>query len=301
MTPAIVPGGTLDCVWPVEATLGEGACWDAAARRVLFVDIKGRRLYRYDPADGARESWEAPGQIGFALPCADGTLICGVQGGLFRFEPGNGRFTRVLSLETDLPGNRLNDGYVDAGGHLWFGSMDNAEAAPTGQLYRVGQDGRVAAHDAGYVITNGPAASPDGRTLYHTDTLRRLVYAFDLGDDGVPLRRRVFARIEGGGYPDGMAVDAEGGVWIALFGGARIERYAFDGRLLGQVAFPCANVTKLAFGGDDLRTVYATTATQGLSEAERQAQPLAGGLFAFRAPVAGLPPAVCTVRFDAEG
>lgn len=165
MTPAIVP----DCVWPVAATLGEGACWDAAARRVLFVDIKGRRLYRYDPSSGGRESWEAPGQIGFALPCADGTLICGVQGGLFRFEPDSGRFASVLPLETDLPGNRLNDGYVDAGGHLWFGSMDNAEAAPTGQLYRVGQDGRLAAHDAGYVITNGPAASPDGRTLYHTD------------------------------------------------------------------------------------------------------------------------------------
>ncbi|MCM2537862.1 SMP-30/gluconolactonase/LRE family protein [Burkholderia glumae] len=293
MMPAIVP----DCVWPVAATLGEGACWDAAARRVLFVDIKGRRLHRYDPAGGGRESWQAPGQIGFALPCADGTLICGVQGGLFRFAPSSGQFTCVLPLEADLPGNRLNDAYVDGGGQLWFGSMDDAEAAPTGRLYRVGQDDRVSAHDAGYVITNGPAASPDGRTLYHTDTLRRLVYAFDLGDDGVPRRRRVFVAIRERGYPDGMAVDAEGGVWIALFDGARIERYAPDGRLLGQVAFPCANVTKLAFGGDDLRTVYATTATKGLSEAERHAQPLAGALFAFRAPLAGLAPAVCTVRF----
>ncbi len=207
---------TPECVWRVGATLGEGAVWHAASRCVVFVDIKGRRLYRYDPDTDVRRSWVAPGQIGFALPSVEGSLVCGVQGGLYRFDFASGTFSRMLPVETDRPGNRLNDGYVDRTGALWFGSMDDAESEPSGQLYRVGRDGRLSVRDSGYVITNGPTASPDGRTLYHTDTLQRVVYAFDLDDDGRLERKRVFTSIEGTGYPDGMAVDEEGCVWVAL-------------------------------------------------------------------------------------
>lgn len=116
-----------DCVWRVGATLGEGAVWHAASRCVVFVDIQGRRLYRYDPDTDVRRSWVAPGPIGFALPSVDGSWICGVQGGLYRFSFETGTFSRVLPVETDRPGNRLNDGYVDRTGALWFGSMDDAE------------------------------------------------------------------------------------------------------------------------------------------------------------------------------
>lgn len=289
---------TPECVWRVDATLGEGAVWHAASRSVVFVDIKGRRLYRYDPDTDVRRSWVAPGQMGFALPSVDGSLVCGVQGGLYRFDFASGTFSRMLPVETDRPGNRLNDGYVDRTGALWFGSMDDAEHEASGQLYRVGRDGRLSVRDSGYVITNGPTASPDGRTLYHTDTLQRVVYAFDLGDDGSLERKRVFTTIEGTGYPDGMAVDEEGCVWIGLFGGGRIERFSPDGRSIGRVEFPCSNITKLAFGGDDLQTVYATSARKGLSEEALQKEPLAGGLFAFRAPVKGLPSTECAVDFS---
>ncbi|MGS0623835.1 SMP-30/gluconolactonase/LRE family protein [Ralstonia sp. VS2407] len=290
---------TPECVWRVGATLGEGAVWHAASRCVVFVDIKGRRLYRYDPDTDVRRSWVAPGQIGFALPSVDGGLVCGVQGGLYRFDFASGTFSRALPVETDRPGNRLNDGYVDRTGALWFGSMDDAEHEASGQLYRVGRDGRLSVRDSGYVITNGPTASPDGRTLYHTDTLQRAVYAFDLDDDGRLERKRVFTSIEGTGYPDGMAVDEEGCVWVALFGGGRIERFSPDGRCIGRVEFPCSNITKLAFGGNDLQTVYATTARKGLTDEALQKEPLAGGLFAFRAPVKGLPSTECAVDFSA--
>ncbi|MGN8086773.1 SMP-30/gluconolactonase/LRE family protein [Ralstonia sp. 22086] len=295
MMASIVP----ECVWRVDATLGEGAVWHAASRCVVFVDIKGRRLYRYDPDTDVRRSWVAPGQIGFALPSVEGSLVCGVQGGLYRFDFASGTFSRMLPVETDRPGNRLNDGYVDRTGALWFGSMDDAEHEASGQLYRVGRDGRLSVRDSGYVITNGPTASPDGRTLYHTDTLQRAVYAFDLDDDGRLERKRVFTSIEGTGYPDGMAVDEEGCVWVALFGGGRIERFSPDGRCIGRVEFPCSNITKLAFGGNDLQTVYATTARKGLTDEALQKEPLAGGLFAFRAPVKGLPSTECAVDFSA--
>ncbi len=276
-------------IWDVDAQLGEGALWHAATRSVYFVDIKGRRIHRC-AADGSdRRSWDAPGQPGFIVPDAGGGLVCALEDGLYRFDEASGAFTLLRKVEDDLPGNRFNDGHVDAGGNLWFGSMDDGQAQATGSLYRLGRDGVLARADDGYVITNGPAISPDGRTLYHTDTPLRRVYAFDLREDGRLADKRVFLQLPEGSRPDGMAVDSEGHVWIALFGAGRIERYLASGRIVGAVHFPCTNITKLAFGGDDLRTAYVTTAWKGLSEGQRREQPLAGALFAFRVDTPGQP------------
>jgi sugar lactone lactonase YvrE len=275
-------------LWEVQATLGEGVVWDAARGLVWFVDIKGRRIHRCAADGSGRRSWDAPGQVSFILPALDGGMVCSLDDGLYRFDDASGAFIPLLKVEADQPGNRFNDGHVDANGQLWFGSMHDAEEAPTGALYRF--DGRqVVRMDEGYVITNGPALSPDGRTLYHTDTLDKRVYAFDVADDGTLANKRVFVEIADGGYPDGMAVDFDGNLWVATFGGWRIDRFDAQGRKLGTVAFPCANVTKLAFGGEDLCTVYATTARKGLSSEELAAQPLAGALFTFRVETPGLP------------
>jgi sugar lactone lactonase YvrE len=139
------------------------------------------------------------------------------------------------------------------------------------------------------VITNGPAFSPDGRTLYHTDTLEKIIYAFDVDEAGEIANKRVFVRIEdGAGYPDGPTVDADGCIWTGLFAGWSARRYSPKGEVLATVRLPCANVTKIAFGGPDLRDVYATTAWKGLDARAQEAQPLAGGLFRFRADVPGL-------------
>jgi xylono-1,5-lactonase len=286
------------CVWPVNAELGEGPVWQAEENAAYFVDIKGRHIHRLSVATGHTQTWNAPDQPGFVVPLAEHGFVCGLPGGLYRFDAGSGQFDKLKDVEPHLPGNRLNDGFVDASGHLWFGSMDDGEEQPTGTLYRVNDAGEVVAQDDDYVITNGPAMSPDGRTLYHNDTLRRVVYAFDVNEDGTLSGKRIFAAISGDGYPDGMAVDAEGYVWVALFGGWRIERFSPDGKVVEQVPFPCANITKLAFGGDDLQTVYASTAWKGLSLVERQQQPQAGGLFSFRSPVPGQPQARCRWGFS---
>ncbi|ABE37210.1 SMP-30/Gluconolaconase/LRE-like region family protein [Paraburkholderia xenovorans LB400] len=285
------------CVWPVHAELGEGPLWQAGENAVYFVDIKGRQIHRLTVTTGQTQTWKAPGQPGFIAPLAGHGFVCGLPGGLYRFDAGSGQFSKLKDVEVHLPGNRLNDGFVDASGHLWFGSMDDGEEQPSGTLYRVNHAGEAVAQDDGYVITNGPASSPDARTLYHGDTMRRVVYAFDLGEDGTLSRKRIFAAISGDGYPDGMAVDADGFLWVALFGGWRIERFSPDGKRVEQVPFPCANVTKLAFGGDDLQTVYASTAWKGLSPVARQQQPDAGGLFSFRSPVPGQPQARCKWGF----
>jgi sugar lactone lactonase YvrE len=285
----------VECVWPLGAELGEGPVWAAGDRAVWFVDIKGRRIHRFNVDTGQKTCWNAPAQPGFVAPIAGGGFVCGLQGGLHRFDPATGAFTLLSPVEAHLSENRINDGHVGADGRLWFGTMHDSEAGATGTLYSWTGAGEPTACDADYGITNGPAISPDGRTLYHTDTQARTIYAFDLAPDGALSRKRVFLRIASG-HPDGMAVDAEGSLWVALFGGWGIERYSPQGVLLGKVDFPCANVTKLAFAGDDLRDVYATTAWLHLSAAERAQQPLAGGLFHFRADTPGLPQALLNLR-----
>lgn len=273
------------CVWPAQAVLGEGPVWWSGA--LWFTDIKQNRIHRFDPATGAKQSWEAPSPVGFLAPLKDGHFLAGAKAGLFDFNPTGGGFTLVRTVEPDRPGNRLNDGAVDAAGRLWFGSMDDGETAATGSLYCLEGD-RLTVRDSGYVITNGPAFSPDGRILYHTDTLEKLIYAFDRDSDGGISNRRVFVRIEdGAGYPDGPVVDAEGCLWTGLFGGFGVRRYSAGGELMQQVRFPVANVTKIAFGGARLDTIYATTARKDLDAEALAAQPLAGGLFAFQAGVRG--------------
>ncbi|HEY0052077.1 MAG TPA: SMP-30/gluconolactonase/LRE family protein [Caulobacteraceae bacterium] len=277
----------IECVWDVGAELGEGPMWDARGGWLWFVDIKGRRVHRFEPATGARRSWDAPDQCSFILPIAGGGYACGLPNGVHRFDPDTGAFTLTVEVEPDRPGNRLNDGYVDATGHLWFGTMDDGESEATGSLYRLGAQG-LQRMDDGYVITNGPAASPDGRTLYHVNTVERTLWAFDLGEDGTLANKRLFGRSPQGGA-DGPVVDVAGNLWLGLFGGWGLARYGPDGTLLDRAPAPCANVTKGCFGGEDLRTLYVTTAWKSLSTEARAEQPLAGGLFALPVETPGLP------------
>jgi sugar lactone lactonase YvrE len=278
---------TPECVWPVGAQLGEGPYWSAAEEAVWFVDIKGKFIHRFHEPTGKTQSYPAPAQPGFIAPAKDGSMIAGLKTGLHRFNPKTGEFRLLEKIEPDARNNRLNDGWVDGAGYLWFGSMDDDEKDPTGALYQLTDRGSVK-RDDGYVITNGPTASPDNRILYHTDTLKKVIYAFERAPDGTLSNRRIFARIgEGDGHPDGPVTDSQGYIWSGLFGGWGVNRYAPDGKKVSKLAMPVANVTKAAFGGKDLRTLYITTAWKGLSDEARTEQPDAGGLFRVRVDVAG--------------
>lgn len=276
-------------VWDLGAPLLEGPVWVERDRALWFVDIKRRQIHRHDPATGAQRIWDAPAQIGFLLPIAEGGFVAGLQTGLARFDPEDGSFVPIVAPEPDRPGNRLNDATVDPQGRLWFGSMDDGETEPSGAIYRLDADGRCVVTTPRCAITNGPAVSPDGRTLYHVDTGGRQVHACDVTEDGQLANRRLFVEIaEGEGYPDGPVVDSEGCVWIALYGGGAVRRYAPDGTLLEVVRFPVSAITKIAFGGPELKTVFATTANKHLSPPERAAEPLAGNLFQFEVSVPGV-------------
>ena len=273
-------------IWSVECELGEGPVWADGA--LWFVDIKKRKIHRCDASGGERRSWDAPEQIGFLLPAEDGGFVAGLQSGLHRFDPESGAFSLVAEIEPDRPANRLNDGVVDPEGRLWFGTMDDGENAPTGSFYsyRSGELRHSGLTDI--AITNGPAVSPDGRRLYWVDTVGQTISACDVAEDGSLGPSRLLVQLgEKEGFHDGPTVDAEGCVWISLYWGWEARRYSPGGELLERVAFPVSNITKIAFGGEGCRTVFATTARQGIKPEALGKQPEAGALFAFEVDVPG--------------
>jgi len=277
-------------VWDLKADLGEGPVWVERDRALWFTDIKSRKIHRYDPASGRRTDWDAPEQVGFVVPAASGGFVAGLESGLHHFDPDSGAFSLIAEVEPDLPANRLNDGVVDPKGRLWFGTMDNSERSKSGAFYCFDRGELKRTHLAGIAITNGPAVSPQGDTLYWVDTLAGAISACAIDADGALRPSRELVHImPAEGHPDGPTVDAEGGIWISLYSGWEARRYSADGELVDRVRFPVSNITKIAFGGSDLRSAFATTARHLLRPDALEQQPLAGGLFRFEAGIAGVP------------
>jgi D-xylonolactonase len=277
-------------LWDIAAELGEGPVWVERDRALWFVDIKKQLIHRFDPTDGGRRSWTAPEQVGFVFPAARGGFVAGLQSGLHHFDETSGAFTLIVEVEPETPTNRLNDGAVDPRGRLWFGTMDNGETDKSGAFYCFAEGQLTRTALDGIAITNGPAVSPDGRLLYVVDTLKGTIDAAEIRDDASLGERQPFVRIDPReGHPDGPTIDSEGCVWISLYAGWEARRYSPAGELIERVRFPVANITKIAFGGDDLKTAYATTARQLLSADEIAKQPQIGDLFEFRVDVPGMP------------
>lgn len=281
-------GDEVRCVWRGDALLGEGPAWDVHAGVLWFVDIKRHRVYRFDPADGGCQSWDAPAQVGWVLRADDGALLAGLQAGIARFDPITGHFEPVAAPQPHPPHNRLNDATVAPDGSIWFGTMDDDQTLRTGRIFRF--DGK-AVTDSGIdpvTITNGPALSPDGRRLYHVDTLGGTIWVVPIEGGQVSGPSRPFMTIDpDDGHPDGVTVDSAGNVWVGLWGGFCARLYAPDASMVREVRLPAANVTKVALGGPDLTTAFVTTASVGLTDEALIAQPGAGHLYAFEADVPG--------------
>lgn len=276
--------------WPLEAQLGEGPVWVERDHALWFVDIKKQLIHRFDPASGAKTSWEAPQQAGFIFPAERGGFVAGLHSGLYHFDERAGSFELIVEVERDKPSNRLNDGVVDPHGRLWFGTMDNKEQSKSGAFYCFERGKLTRTGIDGIAITNGPTVSPDGRLLYVVDTKRGTIEAAEIHDDGTLGERRPFVKIDPKeGHPDGPTTDSEGCLWIALYAGWEARRYSPAGELVDRVRFPAANITKLALGGDGLKTAYATSARQLPSPEQIAKQPQIGDLFEFPAPAPGIP------------
>jgi len=285
----------VNCLWEARARLGEGVLWHPAEECVYWVDILESTLHRLG-MDGARRSWRFPGAISAVVPCIGGTMMATFRDGLYQLDLDAESATRLLQLESDLPGNRFNDGAVDTRGAFWFGSMDEGERAQTGQFYRLSCAGELERLDqlGRFCITNGPAFSLDGRWVYFTDSVERRIYRAPLDARGRPGSRQTFVVLgEDDGHPDGMCTDSGGGVWVSHFGAGRVTRFTADGDVDRVLDVPAPNVTKCAFGGTDYATLYITTARKGLSAAQLERYPLSGGLFAAGVESSGGPTVLC--------
>jgi sugar lactone lactonase YvrE len=279
----------LRCVAETRDRLGEGPLWDERDGRLYWFDIKNRKFKWFEHARGAHGQFDLPMRASAAAPKAGGGFLMLTEAGLCDFDPATGALDVRHASACDA-GFRSNEGMIDVAGRFWWSVMDDNEGARPGYVERYDRDGRSERMIGTIGIPNTLACSPDGRTFYYADSLEQTLWACDLDPaTGALGPRREFAHTRGGpGAPDGSAVDADGYLWNAQWGAARIVRYAPDGRIDRVVPTPVSQPSSCAFGGPDLTTLYVTSARDRLSEAALASQPLAGGLFAFEPGVAGL-------------
>jgi sugar lactone lactonase YvrE len=276
------------CIADLHMVLGEGPVWVEREQALYWLDIKDRKIFRLNEAD-ERNDWPTPFRAGSIVPRSSGGFIAGTDQGIAVIDLDTPSFEIVANPEKGLPDNRFNDGKVDRAGRFWAGTMDDRQKGSAGTLYRIDADFECRAIDSGYGITNGPAFSPDGRLMYHSDTARQVTYLYDLAADGSAANRRVFLQFDrGDGFPDGMTVDSEGCLWIAFWGGWCVRRFSPAGEMLKRIEMPVEQPSSCAFGGPDLDRLYVTSATQDLDEAALAMQPNAGGLFLLSPGVRGL-------------
>lgn len=279
------------CVLDVKASLGECPVWSVDEQALYWVDINAPSLNRFDPARGTNSAWPMPQAIGcFALRVRGG-FVAALRDGIWFVDRQGGLERKIAAAPYDPAHHRFNDGRADRQGRFWAGSMNEKRDASSARLYRLSSDLDLVPVLDDMTISNGLAWSPDGRTMYHADTPARTVRAYDFDSArGTPANGRVFAHFEGEtDRPDGAAVDSEGCYWCAFYRGAKVVRLSPQGLRLTEYAVPAMCPTMCAFGGDDLRTLYVTTARQ-MREADELARlPESGGIFAMRVDVAGLP------------
>lgn len=288
---------------PVQALLGEGLHWDARRACLWMVDIHGKRVIRWRLDEPVWDQWPVPQWVGWVIPFAAGpALLLGLQQGFARAVLGpDSTFEWVARPFAGNDALRLNDAKADHSGAVWAGSLNEDDHSRSdGALVRLAPDGSLSTHDTGYRVANGPAISPDGATLLHTDTLRRTVYAFDLdAGAGRLTNKRVWKVLaDDEGYPDGMCFDSESCVWVAHWGASCISRFSRDGRLMRRIALPVPQPTTVCFAGAGLDRLFVASARLGLSEAALAAHPHSGSLFEVDPQgVKGLP----SLAFGAPG
>jgi sugar lactone lactonase YvrE len=248
--------------------LGESPMWHPAQQALYWVDWYGPTLHRLKWGEAKPESWTIPGEttLGSFVFASGGRLLIAVDSGLKLFDPATAAITPFADPNEARPGIAYNDSKLDRSGRLWVGTFDLPETEPRGILYCVEPNGQWSVGDSGFAVCNGPAFSPDGRTMYFSDSIGRRVLAYDVSPTSrIPANRRVFASFEDG-VPDGLTVDAEGGLWCALYGAGRLVRFAPDGSVLKSYDLPCPIVTAAGFGGPGMTHLFVTTGTSPESE-----------------------------------
>jgi sugar lactone lactonase YvrE len=290
---------------PNTFELGESPFWHPLEQMLYWVDIPGKKILRANVYMGTVDSWDMPSEPGCIAPANGGGLVIALRHGVFRAREWGGAITLITTLPYDPATIRANDGKCDAAGRFWVGTIDEPKAAQAAALFSIDcrQGAAQVERKAGDALTgNGLAWSPDNRTVYWSDTPKHVVHAWDYDlDSNAMAAHRTFAQLPpkpGGwafedatyrGRPDGAAVDVQGNYYAAMYEGARICKFAPDGRLLAEIATPAQCPTMPCLGGEDMKTLYITTARHGRGAAELAVYPQSGAVFFTRVDTPGLP------------
>jgi sugar lactone lactonase YvrE len=275
----------LKLIWDGKAILGEGPVWDHTNGQLIWIDIIGKSLHFFDPAQRAHRTISLDQRIGAAVPRVKGGLILALENGFHELDLETKQLKKLIDPESDKPGNRFNDGKCDEAGRFWAGTMDMKEERPNGALYCLETNGTLRKAVDSVITSNGIAWSPDNKTMYYIDspTKRVLAYDFVLESGQISNPRIVVTIPDGEGLPDGMTIDNEGMLWIALWDGWQVSRWdPNSGKKLSSIPVPAARVTSCVFGGENFDELFITTARVGLDEKQLADQPSAGGVFSIK-------------------
>jgi sugar lactone lactonase YvrE len=281
------------------ALLGESPVWHPGEGALYYCDIPGRALHRFDPRTGSLRHWNFETEVASLAPRLDGALLLAMRDGLWRFAPASGERKRLIEPPYDPSKERFNDGKCDPQGRFWVGTIYEPRDPALASVHCY-TDGKLVRKVDGLTVSNGLAWSPNGRTMYWSDTKSHTIFAADFDPaNGDLSRKRVFASFptrrpgevlaDYGGRPDGAAMDVEGCYWVAMFEGGRLLRLSPDGEVVSELRLPVRCPTMPCFGGPDMKTLYITTARQNRPAAELLEQPMAGCVLSADVDVPGLP------------
>lgn len=278
------------CLWEAKAQLGEGARYDPDRDAIWWVDILGQKIFCLDLQSGEKWIWNTPETVGCTYQRQNGDVLALFRHSIVRLDEAADTFETLVAFPDEPAQNRFNDGMVGPDGRLWACSMDFDFQEPTGKLYHLGHDLRPVEADDGYIVANGPAFSPDGTKLYINETMKGEIFVCDLDPSSGKLSgKRLFAKLaEGEGLPDGICVDSDGGLWVAVVTGGRVRRYLPNGEIDIEIDVPSPTVTSVGFGGQDNKTLFITTGTILMDEETLARHPLSGSLFCVDVPHQGL-------------
>lgn len=283
--------GELEIAVDIQATLGEGPCWHN--NKLYWIDIIEGKVHIHDPSDESNQVFEVGEMIGTIAPRKSGGMILSLPDSFAFFDDKTGEVDKFCPIEDHLPDNRFNDGKCSPEGRFWCGSMEHVEQVPKGKLYVLHEDHSFQVKREGVMVSNGMAWTEDGRTMYYTDsgTKRVDAYDYDPENGNISNMRTVIQLDEEGGFPDGLTIDKDGMIWLAQWGAWCVGQYdPSSGKLLQKIDVPAAHTSACTFGGENMDTLYITTARSRISEEElRGRQEKAGSLFSIKTDTCGLP------------
>ena len=279
--------GTPTIVNPKNLLLGEGPIWLPDTKSLIWLDIKGKSLHSFSYDTKIYKNINLVKKTTWILPILNSnSFLAGTEDGIEEYNYNENIFELKLPIEEHLPNNRLNDAKIDKKGNLWFGTMDNAEKEQSGSFYCLKPNFELTKIDDSYTVTNGPAITHDDKKLYHVSSLHKKVFCFDKNNTTLSNKRVFFELDQNDGYPDGLTIDDENFIWLAVWGGAKVLRISPDGAVDKIISFPTSQITSCVFGGPEMNILFVTSASVGKNSSEDKH---AGNLFSIETNKKGIP------------